>query len=154
MLQRLGFVCSLIHDPQLVILDEPVSGLDPIGRKEIKDVISEINKEGKTVFFSSHIVPDVEEICHTVVFLERGKLIYQGSIDKLIHEHNRSSFEISYKQPNKIEFNKIVCTAEDRSNVLADLLARGMDIISLNQEKSTLEEIFYKVKSTGRNIHD
>ena len=86
MLQRLGFLVSLIHDPKIIIMDEPLSGLDPIGRKEFKDAIIKVNKEGKTVFFSSHIVPDVEEVCETVIFLEKGKRIYEGSIDDLIAE--------------------------------------------------------------------
>src|SRR5690606_11152061 len=80
MLQRIGFVSCLIHEPELLILDEPVSGLDPVGRKEIKEVMRELHKEGKTIFFSSHIVSDVEEICHNLVVLDAGKRIYQGSV--------------------------------------------------------------------------
>src|SRR5690606_42101985 len=80
MLQRVCFVSCLIHEPELLILDEPVSGLDPIGRKEIKDVMRELHQTGKTIFFSSHIVSDVEEICHNLVVLDAGKRIYQGSV--------------------------------------------------------------------------
>jgi len=84
MLQRLGLVSILLHGPQLLILDEPLSGVDPIGRKEMKAALDEIHKEGKTIFFSSHIVPDIEEICTSVVVLEEGKVRYSGPVDALL----------------------------------------------------------------------
>jgi ABC-2 type transport system ATP-binding protein len=155
MLQRLGFVCSLIHNPDLIILDEPVSGLDPIGRKEIKDVISEINKEGKTIFFSSHIVPDVEEICDTVIFLERGKLIYQGSIEQLIHDNQKSTYELKYLNKNNNQLEVIQVESLNKENCISDQIKLGNDIISFNRDKLSLEEIFYKVKNHERKItHD
>jgi ABC-2 type transport system ATP-binding protein len=70
MLQRLGIISSLIHNPKIIILDEPLSGLDPVGRKEIKDALLDLNKQGKTIFFSSHIVSDVEEISIKVLVVE------------------------------------------------------------------------------------
>lgn len=154
MLQRLGFVCSLIHNPQLIILDEPVSGLDPIGRKEIKDVISEINKEGKTIFFSSHIVPDVEEICHTVIFLEKGKLVYQGSIEKLIYDNLKSSYQLKFLNQETSKIETQIVEAANKENILKNILDKNHKILSFSQEKLTLEEIFYKVKTQERNIGD
>src|SRR6476659_8847090 len=73
MLQRIGLAQALIHDPELVILDEPMSGLDPIGRKEVRDLILGLRDQGKTVFFSSHIISDVEMICDRVGILARGR---------------------------------------------------------------------------------
>jgi ABC-2 type transport system ATP-binding protein len=155
MLQRLGFVCSLIHNPDLIILDEPVSGLDPIGRKEIKDVISEINKEGKTIFFSSHIVPDVEEICDSVIFLEKGKLIYQGSIEKLIHDNQKSTYELKYLNKNTNQLEILQVDSNNKESCISDQIRLGNDIISFNRDKLSLEEIFYKVKNHERKIsHD
>ncbi|MFG1482238.1 ABC transporter ATP-binding protein, partial [Halobacteriovorax sp. HFRX-1_3] len=97
MLQRLGFVSVLLHNPRLIILDEPLSGLDPIGRKEFKDVIKEVNEEGVSVFFSSHIVNDVEEVCDDVVVLEAGEIIYNGPIKELVAKNTSNQFEIVYK---------------------------------------------------------
>lgn len=155
MLQRLGFSAALIHDPKLVILDEPVSGLDPIGRKEIKDSIVEIYKEGKTVFFSSHIVPDVEEICHSVIFLEKGKLVYQGSIDELILKHANSDFTFQYFNAGETKLSKLRIPFNEKDEKLKSILASGASLISLQQEKITLEEIFYKVKGKEREMsHD
>lgn len=84
MLQRIGIAQALINDPKLVILDEPMSGLDPIGRREVRDLILNLKREGKTVFFSSHIISDVEMICDRVVILNKGKVMAEGTIDDLL----------------------------------------------------------------------
>jgi ABC-2 type transport system ATP-binding protein len=84
MVQRLGLAQALIHDPPLLILDEPMSGLDPIGRKEVRDLMLELRRRGKTVFFSTHILPDVETICDEVGMLFGGRLVAQGSLSALL----------------------------------------------------------------------
>ena len=91
MLQRIGFLATLLHDPKLIVLDEPLSGVDPIGRKELKDIMLEVNKLGKTLFFSSHIVSDMEEICRQVVCLREGKMVFEGNVDKLISDNIKPS---------------------------------------------------------------
>ena len=72
MLQRVGFAAALVHEPELLILDEPMSGLDPVGRKEVRDIIVEEKKAGRTVFFSSHILSDVELLCDRLCILRKG----------------------------------------------------------------------------------
>jgi ABC-2 type transport system ATP-binding protein len=84
MLQRIGIAQALINDPQLVILDEPMSGLDPIGRKEVRDLILQLKQQGKTVFFSSHIIPDVEMLCDRVGILVRGRLHDIGKLNEIL----------------------------------------------------------------------
>jgi len=86
MLQRIGLAQALVNDPSLVILDEPLGGLDPIGRKEIRDIIVRFKKEGKTVFLSSHILQDIEMICDRVAILVDGRIINQGTLHDLISE--------------------------------------------------------------------
>ena len=78
MKQRLGLAMSLIHDPQIYILDEPMSGLDPMGRRLITDVLFDLHEKGKTVFFSSHILSDVEKLCDRIGILHKGKLLFCG----------------------------------------------------------------------------
>lgn len=82
--QRMGIAQSLIADPELVLLDEPSSGLDPIGRKEIKNIILDLKKQGRSVFFNSHILADVEEICDSIGIIDQGKLIEVGKVKKLL----------------------------------------------------------------------
>lgn len=80
MKQRLGFVQALVNDPEYVLLDEPLDGLDPIGRKEIKNIIRGLRSRGKTVFFNSHILYDTEELCDEIGILHEGRLIYSGPV--------------------------------------------------------------------------
>lgn len=80
MKQRLGLAQALINNPKYLFLDEPLDGLDPIGRQEFKEILLNLKKEGKTVFFNSHILADVEEICDQIGVINNGKLIYDGSI--------------------------------------------------------------------------
>jgi ABC-2 type transport system ATP-binding protein len=86
MLQRIGLAQALINDPSLVFLDEPLGGLDPLGRKEIRDIIVRLKEEGKTVFLSSHILQDIEMICDRVAILVEGRIINQGFLQDLISE--------------------------------------------------------------------
>jgi ABC-2 type transport system ATP-binding protein len=82
MRQRVGLAQALLGDPEVLILDEPMSGLDPIGRKEVRDLILELRDEGRTVFFSSHILADAEVICDRVGILVRGELVHEGALDE------------------------------------------------------------------------
>ncbi len=84
MMQRLGLAQALLHDPELVILDEPMSGLDPMGRMEVRNLIRELKRTGKTVFFSSHIISDVEALSDRVVIIHRGKKVAEGSVEDLM----------------------------------------------------------------------
>lgn len=87
MRQRIGFAVALVGDPPLLILDEPMSGLDPIGRRMIRDLIMRCRDEKKTIFFSSHVMGDVEQICDRVSILVKGKLTHRGRIDQLLAQH-------------------------------------------------------------------
>ena len=84
MLQRVGIAQSLLNDPELLILDEPMSGLDPFGRRMLRELIQEVSAEGRTVLFSSHILSDVEQICTEVAILARGRLVRRGLVRDLV----------------------------------------------------------------------
>lgn len=84
MLQRVGMAQSLINDPEIVFLDEPMSGLDPMGRYRMKEIVLSLKQQGKTIFFNSHILSDIEQICDRIAFLALGELICQGSLDELL----------------------------------------------------------------------
>ena len=162
MLQRLGFISANIHDPKLIILDEPLSGLDPIGRKEFKDTLKYLSEKGKTIFFSSHIVADIEEVCKKVIVLESGKLMYQGSISELIEKDSHTYVTIRVKtrvQPDKDLYLKsqIIDRSQDvyeyevekklQDKFLNEILKHSGDILFLGVINPTLEEIIYKIKN-------
>lgn len=144
MQQRLGFVCSIIHEPKFIVLDEPLSGLDPIGRRDFKKVMKKLNQSGATLFFSSHVVADVEELCNKVVFIEKGHLVYEGPIDELIIKNSSDLYTLKYVKGNQIEIEHV--HESDKDNRLKELMANGIKILELEKEKPTLEEIIYKIK--------
>ncbi|OGK08623.1 MAG: hypothetical protein A2W80_03890 [Candidatus Riflebacteria bacterium GWC2_50_8] len=94
MQQRLGIACAMLHDPALYILDEPASGLDPLGRRLIKDILKELKHAGKTVFFSTHIIADITEICDKIAIIHKGHILYEGSVDEFCpgHENGEERF--------------------------------------------------------------
>lgn len=84
MKQRLGMANALIHEPQVLIFDEPMSGLDPLGRHLIKNIIVDLRNQGRTIFFSSHILSDIESLCDRIGIIDQGKLLYTGSVHEFI----------------------------------------------------------------------
>ncbi|MBF0311797.1 MAG: ABC transporter ATP-binding protein [Oligoflexia bacterium] len=167
MLQRVGIISTLLHRPKLIILDEPLSGLDPIGRKEIKDIVADVRKQyGTTIFFSSHIVPDVEELCQKVIFLEKGKMLYSGSVSELVSKHSSSKYRVILEwrgcwedkaiicnYPNSFllyenELEKVLCfeiAKEEKEQFLSFIMDKGAKIVSFSQKSIKLEEILYNV---------
>lgn len=160
MLQRIGFLSTILHEPQFIILDEPLSGLDPIGRKELKDVIVEVHKEGKTIFFSSHIVPDIEEICDRVIFLKEGELVYDGEVETLIKPKSTTEFIVKFKDnlnfspldksikvdrlPGNISYVKI--KEDQKTQIISEMIENKVDIVGVDLVRPTLEEIFYHIR--------
>ena len=160
MLQRVGFLATILHQPKIIILDEPLSGLDPIGRKELKDVIIQVHKEGKTVFFSSHIVPDVEEICDRVIFLKEGKLVYDGSVNSLMKSGKIQDYVVKAVVPTEYKFKttlkdtlilpddlkSFIVEPSRKNDLMSELIGNNFNIVSVEVQKASLEEIFYKSK--------
>jgi ABC-2 type transport system ATP-binding protein len=104
MLQRIGIAQALVHDPAVVFLDEPMSGLDPIGRKEIRDLILRLHSEGKTVFMNTHILSDVEMLCDRVAIIVKGRIRYEGRIEDFLGDtERRSEVVLSGVAPDLVE---------------------------------------------------
>lgn len=143
MLQRLGFVSALLHEPKLIILDEPLSGLDPIGRKEFKEVIKDVNQHGVGVFFSSHIVSDVQEVCDDVVVLENGEIIYNGNIQELIEQNTDDYYQLIYRIDNKIDKKQV--DSSNKESEIKNIIEKNGEIIKLEKHSSSLEEIVYRL---------
>ena len=81
MKQRLGFAQALVNNPEYIFFDEPLDGLDPLGRKEIKEIIKTLKREGRTIFFNSHILYDIEELCDEIGIIHHGKILYHGEVN-------------------------------------------------------------------------
>jgi len=161
MLQRLGMAQTVLHDPALVILDEPMSGLDPVGRGQIKDIIRILKKQGKSIFFSTHILSDVEELCDRVVLIAQGKLWYSGRVGELTsqYEHGVEFTLTSLGAEQKEKLAKLDGTltikdettsvlflpkTEDAQKALAQLVAWNVTVERMTPKRMSLEEIFLK----------
>jgi ABC-2 type transport system ATP-binding protein len=169
MLQRVGLAQAIVNDPEIVFLDEPMSGLDPIGRREVRDLISELRHEGRTVFMCSHILSDIEVLCDRVAILKKGKLAHQGLLHELTQEvEGKGAVEMVVTSTDTAAFlahhpdpSSIVITAtaaglriqiEDESDVdevLASLRKAGGRLISIQPVRQSLEALFISDSKTS-----
>lgn len=152
MLQRVGMAQALINDPELVFLDEPMSGLDPMGRYQIREIILSLKAQGKTIFFNSHVLSDVEVICDRVAILAQGELICLGSLDALLGTTN--TYQVKGKGGNPEDLKQWVSALEFQGNCwrgqlqdkpqdfLAKLDTMGAQLITINLARQSLEELF------------
>lgn len=142
MLQRIGFLTAVLRKPRLLILDEPASGLDPLGRKELKDAIKEVHELGSTVFFSTHIVSDVEEICSDLVLVKNGTCAYEGTIDKLILDKSLKTYVVKFYENDL--FKETTVADSDLQTLLRELMSKNYKIYSVEPSRLSLEEIIYE----------
>lgn len=153
MLQRVGMAQALINDPELVFLDEPMSGLDPLGRHQMREIILLLQNQGKTIFFNSHILSEVEQICSRVAILAEGELICSGGLDKLLgpaetyhvkgrggdlNVLNQSIFNLKEEQDGSW-YGQL---QDDPYDFLARLRLMNGQIIAMNLTRPSLEEFF------------
>lgn len=145
MLQRIGIAQAIIHDPELIIFDEPMSGLDPDGRYEVGKILNQIADDGKTVFFSSHLLHDVERLSENVVILKKGELMYQGKMDPLL-EGMSSKYELSYLLDGYKKYLEV--DSSEALQVKLDELRKDKAIIlEVNQAEASLEQAYVQLNS-------
>ncbi|MFI5299901.1 MAG: ABC transporter ATP-binding protein [Polyangiales bacterium] len=160
MLQRTGLAAALVADPEILVLDEPMSGLDPIGRREVRDLIFEERRLGRTVLFSSHVLSDVEALCDHVVILHKGELKMSGAVSDLVRQGARLT-EVTVRgggdevrallegggrvlrsMGNEIA---VEVSGEDAvSTLLAKVIAAGGTLVSAVPRKDSLEDLFVR----------
>jgi ABC-2 type transport system ATP-binding protein len=166
MVQRIGIAQALLGDPQLLVLDEPTSGLDPAGRKEVRDLMRSLKEAGKTIFLSSHILSEVEQICDRAVIIDRGQLVRSGSMSELLRAEDR--FEIvADALPEELEAIvlawggtvergqqsvRVTVTAGNKRELAEKLWAAGCDVVSLQPVKGSLEELYMKLVGSGEPV--
>ena len=164
MLQRVGLAQSLINDPEIVFMDEPMSGLDPIGRREVRELIAGLREKGTTVFMSTHILSDVEALCDEVAILRKGKLAASGKLEELLaSEDKHRSFEIQFRGISGAELEAALASVATLSvtgsagsstvqvpdesqieNVIRLARSAGGRLISVNSVKLSLEDLFVR----------
>jgi len=156
MLQRVGLAQALINEPEIVFFDEPMSGLDPIGRREIRELIIELRQKGTTVFMSTHILSDVEALCDEVAILRRGKLAATGKLDELLSRQGEQQiYEVSLMNLNASQLSGgysvrgtasgVIVEVNDESQIeklLSEARNAGGKLISVQPVRQSLEELF------------
>ena len=161
MLQRVGIAQALINDPELVVLDEPMSGLDPIGRKEVRDLILRLKESGKTVMFSSHILHDAELLCDRVAMIMKGRLVACGQVSELIQQGTTQEVEmvVDRLSPEGLEHLRVLATkmvlngervmvvlsSQRQVDASLEVIRAGRaKLVSLTPHKASLEDMFIR----------
>ncbi len=164
MMQRIGLAQALLHNPELLVLDEPMSGLDPIGRKEVRDVLLEQRERGKTLLFTSHILSDVELLCDHVVIMQRGEITAEGQVHDLLESAGRrveirlsgasQALKDSLRSRGKIldDGDGHLTLRVDGQKTVEEIIrisnAAGARLDAMIPERQTLEKLF--LKNAGR----
>jgi ABC-2 type transport system ATP-binding protein len=159
MVQRLGIAQSLLGDPELLILDEPTSGLDPSGRKEVRDLVLNLKAAGKTIFLSSHLLSEVEQICDQAVIIDRGRVVRAGTMNTLLVTGDHVEI-IANTLPEDLEALlrewgatiernandvRIVAASGRKREIVERLWLAGCDVWRLNPVKGSLEDLYMKL---------
>jgi len=155
MLQRVGIAQAILHDPKVVFLDEPMSGLDSIGHREVRNLIEEWNAQGKTIFFSTHNLSDAEALCHRVAILDQGELravgriadltaSLHGKVEIIWHGGAAPAIVQSMNWPTQTvgDTTRVVVPEESQDAVVDALAGDGLHLISLNPVRASLEDYF------------
>lgn len=160
MMQRVGMAQALINDPDLVFFDEPMSGLDPTGRYQVREMILQLKQQGKTIFFNSHILTDVEQICDRIAILARGELVAVGSLQELLGSDETYQVQVRGGDPTVLRrwlpdlYNQNQCWCGQLQGQPADFL-RSLDLmeaqlVDLKLMRTSLEEFFItKIREKG-----
>jgi ABC-2 type transport system ATP-binding protein len=161
MLQRIGLAQALLGEPELLVLDEPMSGLDPVGRRDVRDIILAQARAGTTVFFSSHIIPDVEALCDRVAIVVDGTVRAVGSVSDLVPAEAKS-YEVTFSGMDLERLSTPLMThhvqsdatwvrvaTEDRDALIAELGRGGARLASLNPVRASLEDLLMQHYSGG-----
>jgi ABC-2 type transport system ATP-binding protein len=138
MLQRIGLAQALVHDPQLVVLDEPTAGVDPAGSREIRDLIVDLKRRGKTVLLSSHLLSQVQEVCDRIGILANGVLVREGRIDELLGRQNQTELLVENASPELLA--QLAAVAE----------SGGARVIDHRVPQTTLEQLFLEATEQTR----
>jgi len=166
MVQRVGLAQALLKDPQLLVLDEPTSGLDPTGRKDVRDIISSLKAAGKSIFLSSHLLSEVEQVCDRVIIISKGRVVQSGKMDDLLGSSDRVEIVVT-ALPEELrarvaEWGGSVTAGEHGVTVVIDMghkrefaegvWAAGQDVVRIAALRGSLEELYLKTVGTESGV--
>jgi ABC-2 type transport system ATP-binding protein len=170
MKQRLCLARTLVHNPDIIILDEPASGLDPLTRYELKYILKNLSEKGKTIIISSHILTELAEVCSNICIIEKGKVILNGNIEEIMYQVDSSNPLIIdvlgetdkavgilkkniYVRTLSLDEKSIVISfvgrREDEAELLKQLITNDIKVVSFKREQSNLESLFLKIIEKG-----
>lgn len=168
MMQRTGIAQALLNDPDIVILDEPLSGLDPIGRREVTDLIADLRSSGKTVFFSSHILADIERLCDRVVILDKGLIKASGRLSDLLASSTGEKEILAGNMASPDAFQnatgvlraeqygadsiRLFCDDTRSDAIISDIIGSGGKILAVTDRRMSLEQLFLREASSSRTL--
>lgn len=136
MLQRIGLAQAMIQSPRLLILDEPTAGVDPLGSRQIRDLILELKEKGITVFLCSHLLEQVQEICDTIGIIHQGKMLKQGPLEDLVSLHDRTEVTLQNASPELIEKIAALVAEDDQGELLSSSHPRtSLETLFLEETK-------------------
>jgi len=169
MQQRIGLACALLPDPELLFLDEPTSALDPIGRKEVRDIITALQKEGTTVFLNSHLLSEVEAVSDYIAIIDKGIVVKSGAMNELLMTKIKLKVECgnisgelfgSFKERfdsellPQTEDGFLHFTLKNKDNIqeiASILISNGVKLYELTPQHETLENVFLDVVGEGKS---
>ena len=158
--QKIQFILALLHDPELIILDEPFTGLDPVNQILLKDIIKEKQSEGKTIIFSTHQMEQVERLCNNICLINKGQIVVEGSLEAIRRSHSKDSIEVKFfGEVNRAKVESFFSDFTINENIISGVLNKDkndflswiidqVDVESFQVNVPTLEQIFIeKVKN-------
>lgn len=173
MQRRFGIANAILHTPDILILDEPVIGLDPKGIKHVRDMLKQFQKEGITIFLSSHLLSEVAETCDKVIFLDKGVVVEQGTVSDIVNKTKSNSIDLQLlEMPTDAIISRIGAlsqvdgvsrsseglkvafdgTPESASSILADIISTGTKVVSFSPVSASLEEFYISIMGDEKGV--
>lgn len=161
MKRRLNLACALVHEPQIILLDEPTAGVDPQSRNHIFDSIEELKSQGRTLIYTTHYMEEAQRLCDRVAIMDHGKILVLDSVDNLIHRHGGHSVitaelrnlpEDTSGIPGRLEGHSLRIESMNPLEEIGTLTSSGLTFESLHIDQPDLETVFLSL--TGRSLRD
>ncbi len=150
MQQKIQFIVTVIHEPKLLIFDEPFSGFDPINVNLLKNEILELREKGATILFSTHNMASVEELCDNIMLINQGKKILEGSVSDIKQQYKQHKYDVVYKPFDCSEVTRLTVNATNPNELVRDIINKG-EIVSLNEILPSMNDIFINLVSSSNN---